>query len=104
MSGYFGTQADKISDFLVALVELLIDMPEYLAIKNGVTKFLINGSKAEYYNKLSFLLASHEWKEMGYQGNPLAYKLPLYNKITFDNIRDAFQKMVKTKTMLLVLS
>ena len=34
---------------------------------------------------------------MGYQGNPLAYKLPLYNKITFDNISDAFQKIDKNK-------
>ncbi|MGB0396336.1 MAG: hypothetical protein ACPGC6_06165 [Flavobacteriaceae bacterium] len=27
----------------------------------------------------------------------MAYKLPLYDKITFDNIRDAYQKMVKNK-------
>lgn len=97
MSGYVGTQADKTSDALEVLVELLKDIPEYPARINGVTKFLINGSEVEYDNKLSFLLASHNWKEMGYQGNPLAYKLPLYDKITFDNIRDAYQKMVKNK-------
>ena len=97
MSGYVGTQADKTSDAVEVLVELLKEMPEYPNRINGVTKFLINGSEVEYDNKFSFLLASHNWKEMGYQGNPLAYKLPLYDKITFDNIRDAYQKMVKNK-------
>tara|TARA_B100001057_G_C22797412_1_gene930186 strand:+ start:776 stop:1069 length:294 start_codon:yes stop_codon:yes gene_type:complete len=39
-----------------------------------VTKFLINGSKAKFDNKLFFLLASHNGKEMGYQVNPLGFK------------------------------
>ena len=95
ISGYVGTQADKTAEALEVIVDLLNNMPEYPERMEGIKDYLLNGSEVGFENKGNYLLASEDWKEMGYNGNPLAEKLPAYGQLTFDDVKKVYLDLVK---------
>lgn len=95
ISGYVGTQADKTAEALEVIVDLLNNMPEYPERMEGIKHYLLNGSEVGFENKGGYLLASKDWKEMGYKGNPLAEKLPAYEKLTFDDVKKVYLDFIK---------
>ncbi|MDA0936896.1 MAG: hypothetical protein O2878_07210 [Bacteroidetes bacterium] len=97
LSSYVGTQADKTAQSVEVLVGLIQDMPQYPDRMLGVKNYLKNGSEVEAEDKFSFLIDSYNWNEMGYDGNPLDHKLPLYNQLNFEDVIEVYQKMNKNK-------
>lgn len=97
MTGYVGTQADKTTEAVSVIVELIKTMPEYPERMRGIKDYLKNSAEVDLENKGSYLLASENWKEMGYMGNPLAEKMTAYDQLTFDDVKKVFDKMVKDR-------
>lgn len=95
--GYIGTQADKTAETVEVLVNLINSMPEYPERIEGVRNFLINGSEVGFENRGNYLLTSENWKEMGYAGNPLTKNLSIYKKLSFDDVKEIYEKMIKGK-------
>ena len=95
MFGYIGTQADKTPEAVEVLVGLLNDLPEYPERMDGIIDYLKNSSQIESEDKSVNSLTSESWKMMGYNGNPTLYEQSQIEKLSFNDIKDVFAKLIK---------
>ena len=95
MIGYVGTQADKTADAVSVMINLLNDLPKYQDRMSGIKNYMINSSQIESEDLSVNSLKIDRWKKMGYNNNPAIQELPLVKELTFEDIEDVFNRLVK---------
>ncbi len=95
--GVIGTQADKTVEAVEVVSNLLVNMPEYPERMKNIKDYLFNSSfmirPADRY--LSYNVYS--WRLKGYKQDPVQYNLPIYEKMTFDDLVSFYKKNLKGK-------
>ena len=101
--GYVGTQADKTLEAMEVFNSLIRDMPnkkERLPmIKNYLTQSEL--TKQPFFRDLSTSIK--KWEHMGYKEDPARFNVPVYKKLTFDDITKFYKENLKEKAIVTVI-
>jgi zinc protease len=97
--GMVGCQADKSVEAMSAFRDLLTELPRKEDRMDDIRKSLMQSAA---YSKPYFraLPASvHNWKLMGYTGDPNAVYYEKYQDVGFEKIDEVFEKYIKDKNL-----
>ncbi len=101
--GYIGTQADKTADAVDEFIKLVKEMPEKPERIENIRNYLVQSSRASRpgFRNLSQVIES--WEKKGYTTDPNKTLIPEYEKLSFDNILDFYNKEVASKPLTIAI-
>lgn len=101
--GYVGTQADKTIDAIRVFDSLLLYMPQKKERIETIRSSLVQEAYASRPDFRDLTETFVGWKLKGYYEDPSKYKLPYYNKLTFDNIEKFYENNIKGKPVVICI-
>ncbi len=103
LSGTLSTQADKTTEAIEAMKELIVNMPQKPERIDQVKNSLIQDISS---NKPTFRWISRSteyWRMKGYTEDPAKYNLDIYKELSFDDILNVWEKNVAGKPVVLLV-
>ncbi len=98
-TGYVGTQADKTMEAMTVFSELIHAMPEKAERFDMIRQYLSLSAltkRPDFRNLSSTVL---QWKRLGFENDPLTWKLEQYNSMKFPDITNFYSQNLKSKPL-----
>lgn len=97
--GYVGTQGDKSVEAIELYMSLLKEMPEYSERIDNIKEFLTQMVITDKPDFRSASMTYEAWKRLGYTEDPAKEKLPMIQKLTFEDILNFYKNNIKDKVI-----
>ena len=95
--GYVGTQADKTLDALEVLYGLIREMPQKKDRMENIRTYLVQSALTAKPSFRDLSVFISDWKTEGYTDDPRKKQVPVYEKMSFEDIVTFYQENIKEK-------
>ncbi len=101
--GYVGTQGDKVADAVDVFMGLLNDMPNDDTRMQNIKTFLRQSALAAKPSMRSKAQVYEAWRELGYNDDPARVNMTAIENLSYDDIRNFYEKNVKGQPITIVI-
>jgi predicted Zn-dependent peptidase len=95
--GYAGTQADKTLEALEVFYGLIKDMPQKKERMEDIRTYLVQSALIAKPSFRDLSMTVSDWKTEGYSEDPRKAQVPVYERMSFDDIAEFYRENIKDK-------